>query len=321
MNKWYLLIVFLFSLCFNVRGEHPLSSTDDVASIYDKGSGLDIFFLPMNKVDASMVGLAVGKLYEEGKGFLYIYCAVEKQNGISDVYLLSQSSEQTPLFMLIEIKKTSDNSARVHIKGEKEPFTAEWDTMTKEKTSGLYKETISDYKADHSNWKEQVKLAKNVIYEYTQNGRSGVRAKYGKTIYEEVIDEKDTKQDSKKKEKKNKQSSKTESSTPKVDKNGCIAYVEKTNLAKVVSKKVVYKDGRIYWTCKVKNISSKPISSCYVSLKCYDADEIEIVDDISSVRNIPAGETRIISGSTISVKESDYHAIKRKEFTVSPSVD
>ena len=166
-------------------------------------------------------------------------------------------------------------------------------------------------------WNNFSTLAKDVATTYKNGGRKAVSMTYGKTAWEEIYEDAEAEFEAKEaKTKKKKKSTKKKSTSPKVDKDGCVAYVNDPRLVKVVSKKVIYKDGRVQWTCKVKNISDEPIKYCSVKIKCYDKNGFELEYGIESIDNIEIGDTRRISDS-IRLPEMKAKKIKRYEFDIS----
>lgn len=311
MDKFRYLIIFLFAFIMNAKATHPLEMDEEhFVSIEYENEESNFYFEAVETMDdGTSMGIV---LWERGDNvYPFVFCAMESENGSSDVYFLS-TIEKYRLMLLMEVHKLPNDRVRILQVGAHDSVFAEWDIVP---YSPELKESHEEIKKTGL-WNNFSTLAKDVATTYKNGGRKAVSMTYGKTAWEEIYEDAEAEFEAKEaKAKKKKKSTKKKSTSPKVDKDGCIAYVSTPNLVKVVSKKVIYKDGRVQWTCKVKNISNEPIRTCYVTIKCYDKNGFELEYSIESVDNIGIGDTRIISDS-IRLPEIEAKKIKRYEFDI-----
>lgn len=311
MDKFRYLIIFLFAFIMNAKAIHPLEMGEDhFVSIEYENEQSVLYFTPLEIMnDGTSIGIVLWK--KNDNTYPFVFCAMESENGSSDVYFLS-NREEYKLMLLMEVHKLPNHRVRILEVGAGNSAFAKWEIVPY--TTEL--KEVQEKSKKTELWNNFSALAKDVAETYKNGGRLAVSKTYGKTAWEEIYEDAEAKFEAEEARAKKKKTTKKKSTSPKVDKDGCVAYVNDPRLVKVVSKKVIYKDGRVQWTCKVKNISDEPIKYCSVKIKCYDKNGFELEYGIESIDNIEIGDTRIISDS-IRLPEMKAKKIKRYEFDIS----
>lgn len=316
MKKIYYILIFFFTFILNVKADHPLETDEDsFVSIKYEDEKVSFYFMVLETMDdGTSMGRVLLILGDSVGDFMF--CAFEKESGVSDIYLIrpkDENFEEVELVCLLEVHQLPNHRVRVLEMGREDSVFATWDIVPN--TPEIDEENDECKKS--FGWKKTSPVAKDIATIYKNSGRKGVSLSYGKTVWEKISEKVDAEMEASESPKKKKK----KSASPQIDKNGCIAYVDKPNLVKVVSKKATYKEGRIHWSCKVKNIGKVPVKTCFVEIKCYDKNGYEVVSGIEYIQNIAIGEARIISNSTTSISEKQAKKIKRYEFSITSHLD
>lgn len=311
MNKFFLSFAFFISLLSFASASHPLHNPGENVKIESVDINPDFYFLPIKELqNESTLGICI-IVFDEETRVGHFYVSVKKANNISEVYIIdSDDLSAKTIKLILEVKQEYVNRVRVRWTGRADRYYAPFkhSKMTDElnaQTSSL----LEDY-----NQNSLFAMAEDIISTYANEGKSGVRKKYGKTIYE-INNERE--EEEAREERIRKQREQEKSKNIHIDKNGCIAHVNDDNLIKVVAKKAAFNGNHFDWSVKIKNISRFTIESCYVTIKCLDKDGFQISDGIESSRNIAPGEERIISGTTDSCSGRDAKKVKTKQFEIS----
>lgn len=296
----------------------PLVDDADKSLTFDIGAAF-LKFIPLGKLeDGSVYGVSslildededdeIGEDEEVAEVSMYVVC--EKSEGVSDVYLVDL--DLVALFAHITLQYEGKQMI-LEIEGSKK-ITADISFRLLKNMSDVQNDVGAALK-DLEEYDDIYAMLLGVSKAYRGGGASMVRMAYGKTFWETAFAKvrgEGKKQASSKKKKKKKIDEK-----PKLDKNGCIAYVNTPKLVKVVYKRIEPISTGYQWTCKVKNKSSDTVvKSCYVKVKMLDKKGFDLAENLESVGRIEPGATRIISG-TIRVTPDKKKRLKRTEFHV-----
>lgn len=315
-----ILWAFMLSLPQSAYGEfQPLIDDTDKSLTFDVGA-VFLKFIPLGKLeDGSVYGVSslipdededdeIGEDEEVAEVSMYVVC--EKSEGVSDVYLVDV--DLVALFAHITLQYEGKQMI-LEIEGSKK-ITADISFRLLKNMGDVQKDVGSALK-ELEEYDDIYAMLQGVSKAYREGGASMVRMTYGKTFWETAFS-KQSKNDKKQASPKKKKKSSKKSEKPKLDKNGCIAYVNEPNLVKVVSKRIEPTSTGYQWSCKVKNKSANTVvRSCYVAVKMLDKKGFELADAIEDVNRIEPGATRIISG-TIRVTPDKKKKLKRTEFHV-----
>lgn len=236
----------------------------------------------------------------------YVYVACEKQASGYDVYILSPFNGVLDTMINVRVDGSSASLMIDGSRDKKDVFKCDVDPAPKETKK---KEKIDTEIID--------KIGK-IAESYKHDGRGEVRRTFGSTRTEKEREAHKAKAAEQARiQAQKKKHEERENNIPVLDKDGCIAFINNSGIAKVVSKKMKYdKAQQVWrWTCTVKNTSHTTIDSCFVHIKFVDKNGYELEKDIESVSNIVPGEKRTISGITHMYMRM-AKSVKRKEFEV-----
>lgn len=321
-----LIMVSLFCLPQSAWAQtRPLiEDNEKIIKLFIAALYVDFDFIPIGQLDDnSNYGICIIKIgssaeeeEEDRSRVPSLYVACEKNSNETDVYLVSVLNGLPVMNIGLKYEGVE---MRCEIAGEDKIHYADTDIFTRTeelKTAGL--NLVKVYKESYSKYEDAFKMLPMISKTYRENGggRSMVRMTYGKTTWEKINDKIREEDEADRKAEQQKKPQRKKISKPKLDKYGCIAYVNSPNIARVVSKRIEPCASGYQWTCKVKNISStEAVKSCFVEVKHYNKKGIELDSDLSSVDRIEPGQSRIISGRT-RLTPKQRKSVKRTEFHV-----
>lgn len=193
MSKFHIILIAFIVLIFTAKADHPLLDEDFFYYIKTQDKGDSFLFLPTEELaDGTVIGI-VGWITpneeEDEDKTLFVYCAMEKEDGVSDVYLGGANEEEEfELYMLLEIKELRNLCASLKYVGSDKTI----DSKRK-----LFKRTSDRadeiQQADLGTLDHQFDEIKKIAKLYKLGGRKAVRKHYGKAQSEKILESRKTK--------------------------------------------------------------------------------------------------------------------------------
>lgn len=175
---------------FSAKAEHPLLNEDFFYYIENQEKTLSFLFIPMEESkDGTVIGI-VGCMASDDEGdamIASVYCAMEKENGVSDVYVgYIDEDDKFVLHIFLEIKNLRNLRASMKYVGKDKTLTVKRKKI--KRTEEMAKEILQ---ADiESNRGKEFSEMRKIAKLYKNGGRKEVRKNYGKAYTEQLVEQK-----------------------------------------------------------------------------------------------------------------------------------